>query len=65
MLFENANRSTSKKKLPRYVKLLEQLQDSPLRALARTLKSWMGPIIAMWRFSKSNGITEGSTTRWK
>ena len=38
---------------------LEQLRDSPLRALARTLTSWLEPIVAMWRFSKSNGITEG------
>jgi transposase len=49
----------AKAKLPRYLELLEQLQDSPLRTLARTLKSWMTPIIAMWRFRKSNGITEG------
>ncbi len=45
--------------LPRYLELIEQLKDSPLRALAKTLTSWMEPIVAMWRFSKSNGITEG------
>ena len=45
--------------LPRYLELIEQLRDSPLRALAKTLTSWMEPIVAMWRFSKSNGITEG------
>ena len=39
--------------------MLEQLSNSPLRALARTLTSWMEPIVAMWRFSRSNGITEG------
>ncbi|MEX1666630.1 ISL3 family transposase [Zhongshania arctica] len=49
----------AKTKLPRYLELLEQLHDSPLRTLARTLTSWMTPIIAMWRFRKSNGITEG------
>ncbi len=27
--------------------------------LLKTLTSWMGPILAMWRFSKTNGITEG------
>ena len=48
-----------KKKLPQYLALLEQLKDSPLHALAKTLTSWMEPIVAMWRFSKSNGITEG------
>ena len=48
-----------KQKLPQYLALLEQLKDSPLKALAKTLTSWMEPIVAMWRFSKSNGITEG------
>jgi transposase len=46
-------------KLRQYLQLLEQLKDSPLRALAKTLTNWMEPIVAMWRFSKSNGITEG------
>ena len=45
--------------LPAYLALLKQLQDSPLRTLGNTLASWMEPIVAMWRFSKSNGITEG------
>jgi len=34
-------------KLPRYLELLEQPQDSPLRTLAKTLTSWVTPIIAM------------------
>ncbi|MBQ0760436.1 MAG: transposase [Zhongshania sp.] len=45
--------------MPSYLELLEQLHNSPLRALAGTLTYWMTPIIAMWRFRKSNGITEG------
>jgi len=45
--------------LPLYFKLLEQLWDTPLRALAKTLASWMEPIVAIWRFSKTNDITEG------
>ena len=28
-------------------------------ALQHTLRSWLEPIVAMWRLSKSNGITEG------
>lgn len=59
MLLKTLTARRARAKLPRYLKLLEQLQDSPLRALAKTLKSWMEPVIAMWRFSKSNGITEG------
>jgi len=38
----------------------EQLHASPLHRLARTLTSWLEePIVAMWRFSRSNSITEG------
>ncbi len=59
LLFKTLTARRARAKLPRYLKLLEQLQDSPLHGLAKTLKAWMEPIIAMWRFSKSNGITEG------
>ena len=59
MLLKTVTRRRMEAKLPRYFELLEQLRDSPLRALANTLTSWMEPIVAMWRFSKTNGITEG------
>ena len=39
--------------------LLAQFALSPARALAKTLKSWIESIVRMWRFTKSNGITEG------
>jgi len=59
VLLKTLTARRARTKLPKYVALLEQLKDSPLRTLAKTLTSWMEPIIAMWRFSKSNGITEG------
>jgi len=59
MLLKTLTARRMKAKLPRYFELLEQLHDSPLRALAKTLRSWMEPIVAMWRFSKTNSITEG------
>lgn len=31
----------------------------PLKRLAKTLTSWHEEIARMWRFTKSNGITEG------
>ncbi len=49
--------------LPRLLGLLEQFAYSPASALASTLKSWLEPIVRMWRFSKSNGITEGFHTK--
>ena len=48
---------------PWFLELIEQLNASPLKRLARTLSSWLEPIIAMWRFSRSNGITEGFHTK--
>jgi transposase len=59
MLLKTLTARRARAKLPRYLELLEQLRDSPLRTLAKTLTSWMAPIIAMWRFTKTNGITEG------
>lgn len=59
MLSKIVTAKRARKKLPQLAELLDQLRDSPLRVLARTLTSWLEPIIAMWRFSKSNGITKG------
>lgn len=59
LLLKTLTAKQMKAKLPGYFELLDQLKASPLRALAKTLTSWMEPIVAMWRFSKSNGITEG------
>ena len=52
------NREHSKK----HIQLVEELLDSGLESmetLARTLKDWAEEIDLMWRFSKSNGVTEG------
>ncbi len=59
ILLKTLTAKRARKILPRYLKLIDQLKLSPLRTLANTLSAWMEPIIAMWRFSKSNGITEG------
>lgn len=59
ILLKTLTARQTRRQLPSYFQLLEQLKNSPLRTLANTLTSWMEPIVAMWRFSKSNGITEG------
>ena len=59
LLLKTLNVRAAKRQLPVFLDLLEQLSASPLKRLARTLTSWLEPIVAMWRFSKSNGITEG------
>lgn len=49
--------------LPEFMALVEQFRQSPARKMAETLSSWFEPIIRMWRFTKSNGITEGFHTK--
>jgi transposase len=63
LLLKTLTAHRARRKLPVLLKLLEQLYDSPLRTLAKTLKSWLQAIVAMWRFSKTNGITEGFHTK--
>lgn len=52
-----------KKLLPEFLALIEQFSNSPAKTLAQTLQSWLEPIVRMWRFTKSNGITEGFHTK--
>ena len=59
LLLRTLNAKAAATALPGFLELIEQLAASPLNGLARTLTSWLEPIVAMWRFSKSNGITEG------
>ena len=49
--------------LPKLLALIGQLSNSPAKALAATLTLRLEPIIGKWRFSKSNGITEGFHTK--
>ena len=63
LLSKTLNRKQAKRKLPGFLQLIEQLSASPLKRLAHTLRSWLEPIVAMWRFSRTNGITEGFHTK--
>ena len=63
LLLRALNGKAAARKLPGFLELIEQLSASPLNRLARTLTSWLEPIVAMWRFTRSNGITEGFHTK--
>jgi transposase len=63
LLLKTLNAKRAKKMLPRFLALIQQFANSPAKALAATLTSWLEPIVGMWRFSKSNGITEGFHTK--
>ena len=57
-----SNRKQAEPLVVSYLEMIRQLQDSkfgPLITLGNTLESWQKEIVRMWRFSKTNSITEG------
>lgn len=48
-----------------HIEDLKAVGFKQLNTLARTLTSWAQPIAAMWRFSRSNSITEGFHRKMK
>jgi transposase len=66
LLKKNLKRNEARDLIPQFLWHMNELLQSPLlhmKALGATLKSWAEPIVRMWRFSKSNGITEGLHTK--
>lgn len=62
LLKKHKTRKQCEKLAPRFLRAIAQLKQSNLPALVtlgETLHSWSAEIAATWRFSKSNGITEG------
>ena len=53
------------RKLLQHINDLKAVGFPRLKTLARTLTSWAEPIAAMWRFRKSNSITEGFHRKMK
>jgi len=47
VLLKTLTKKRMGRKLPGFLKLIEQLHQSPLRALAKTLESWLQPIVAI------------------
>jgi transposase len=62
LLIKQRTKRQCQKLVPIYLKYLKQLKESgfeALQTLGKTLESWAQEIVRMWRFTKSNGITEG------
>src|SRR5690606_4535025 len=59
---KSLKRKRARRMLPQFLALIAQFEQSPARALAATLKSWLEPIVRMWGCSKSNGIAWGYNT---
>jgi len=62
LLKKHLTQYQAKQLIPQFLWHLNECLQSPweaMRTFGKTLKSWMEPIVRMWRFTKTNGITEG------
>ena len=68
MRIKNVTARQARTLIPQLLDLIETLKASglaPIMRLAKTLANWDEAIVCMWRFSKSNGITEGFHRKMK
>ena len=59
---KHINKHRARELIPEYLKLVEELKTCgfpELQGLGRTLETWAEEIVRMWRFTKTNSITEG------
>jgi transposase len=62
------NKDMCRRQIPELMDLLSELASCGLEAmktLSNTLTSWIEEIVRMWRFTRSNGITEGYHRKMK
>ncbi len=62
------NKGWCSKNIPRFLDMVKALKESgfnALNTLGKTLYNWREEIVRMWRFRKSNGITEGFHRKMK
>jgi transposase len=66
LLKKHQKRTEAKDLIPQLLWHMNEMLQSPwepLKTFGQTLKSWLEPIVRMWRFTKNNGITEGFHTK--
>lgn len=66
LLKKRQKKVEAKALIPQLLWHMNELLESPwepLKTFGQTLKSWIEPIVRMWRFTKTNGITEGLHTK--
>ena len=62
LLKKHRTRKQCERLVPRFLRAVYQLRQAGLPQLAQlgqTLAAWSEEIVAMWRFTRNNGITEG------
>ncbi len=60
LLKKHLNQHAVKNLIPQFLWHLNECLQSPwesMQTFGKTLQSWMEPIVRMWRFTKTNGIT--------
>jgi transposase len=68
LLEKGRNQKRCQKLARRFLRDLAALRGcglAPLAQLGNTLYAWREEIACMWRFSRNNGITEGSIPKWR
>lgn len=68
LMKKTLTKKACQKLIPTFLSMIESLQSSPFKHLAtlgKTFDKWKDEIACMWRFSKSNGITEGFHRKMK
>lgn len=68
LMNKSATQRKCKELIPQLLDMIKELRSSPLKQLAtlgKTLHAWRDEIARMWRFTKSNGITEGFHRKMK
>lgn len=68
LLNKAMNQHWCRKHIPKFLEMVNELKKSTFSALVslgRTFYKWQEEIVRMWRFSKSNGITEGFHRKMK
>lgn len=62
MLLKTLDKPQIRRHIHDFLQMIRELRESPLesmRTLGKTLHTWCEEIIRMWRFKKTNSITEG------
>lgn len=66
LLIKHQTARECRKLIPKLLDMIQQLKQAPIDALAslgKTLDRWKEEIVRMWRFTKTNSITEGFHTK--
>ncbi len=66
MLNKQINKKKAKVLIPKFLNMVNELKYSklePMVTLGNTLESWSTEIVRMWRFTRTNSITEWFHTK--